>query len=320
MAKLKDKVQNVLDEARILLLGAQVLVGFSYRAFFEEGFESLPGWARSAAVAALALMLLAFCLTSLPASYHRIVARGEDGEDVHAFANGALRIALLPIALGIGLDFAIAASRAVSSEPAAAIALGAAASALALGLWYGFTYSARAHHRHRGDPQEPTMEQAQVPEKIRHVLTEARMVLPGAQALLGFQFAVTLMKSFEELPGPLRALHAVVLGLISLCVVLLMTPAAYHRIVERGEMTEDFHRVASRLVVAAMVPLALGVCGDLLVVVYKVARSYAVAGASAGAALAVFLGLWFGLTLALKRRRARQEGGRRPGELRPAHA
>jgi hypothetical protein len=318
VAKLKDKVQNALDEARILLLGAQVLVGFGYRAFFEEGFESLAGWAKGAAVAALALMLFAFCLTSMPASHHRLAAQGEDGEDVHAFANGALRLALLPIAVGMGLDFAIACARAVTPDPAVAGALGAAAAAVALGLWYAYTYGARARHGH--GREEPAMEESQLTEKIRHVLTETRMVLPGAQALLGFQFAVTLMKSFEELPEPLRLLHAAVLGLISLSVVLLITPAAYHRIVEKGEMSEHFHRVASGFVLAAMVPLALGLCGDFLVVVYKVARSYAVAGAAAGAALTVFFGLWFGLTLALRRRRARGEGGRRPAALRPAQA
>lgn len=38
MAKLKNKVQNALDEARILILGTQVLIGFGLRVVFEEGF------------------------------------------------------------------------------------------------------------------------------------------------------------------------------------------------------------------------------------------------------------------------------------------
>ena len=42
MAKIKDKVENALDEARMLVLGAQVLVGFQLRSVFEKGFESLP--------------------------------------------------------------------------------------------------------------------------------------------------------------------------------------------------------------------------------------------------------------------------------------
>jgi hypothetical protein len=100
-----------------------------------------------------------------------------------------------------------------------------------------------------------------------------------------------------------------------------MTPAAYHRIVERGEATEHFHAVASKLVLAAMVPLAMGLCGDLAIVVYKVVHSYPVALAAAGAALATAFGLWFGVALAFRLRQARRE--RRSGpraDLRPATA
>ena len=131
------------------------------------------------------------------------------------------------------------------------------------------------------------------------------MVLPGAQALLGFQFAVTLTKSFDALPPALRLTHIAALGLIAASVVLLVTPAAYHRIVEHGEATEHFHRLASRFVLAAMVPLTLGLAADLLVVVYRAVESYPAALAAAAATLATFSGLWFGLTLAIRRRRER---------------
>jgi Family of unknown function (DUF6328) len=301
VTKMKDKVQNALDEARILVLGTQVLVGFTYRAFFEEGYEELPPWAKAAALAALALLLAAFCAIATPASYHRIAARGEDREDVHAFTTAVLRFALLPLALAMGLDVAIAASRALG--PAGAMASGGGAAAVSLAAWYGYTYGARA--RHPPHDEEPQMEPTQTKDKIKHVLTETRMVLPGAQALLGFQFAVTLMQSFEKLDEPLRLLHLGVLGLIALAVVLLMTPAAYHRIVERGEETEHFHAVASRFVLVAMVPLALALCGDLLIVVQKVTGSYEAAAIAAGVTLALFLGMWFGVTSLLARRRAK---------------
>jgi len=42
MAKLKDKIQNALDEGRMLVLGSQVLLGFQFRSAFEPGFEKLP--------------------------------------------------------------------------------------------------------------------------------------------------------------------------------------------------------------------------------------------------------------------------------------
>ena len=69
--------------------------------------------------------------------------------------------------------------------------------------------------------------------------------------------------------------------LVALAVVLLMTPAAYHRIVYAGEDTEDMHQVGSALVTAATAPLALGLAGDVYVVITKIAESPA-AGLAAG--------------------------------------
>jgi hypothetical protein len=36
--------------------------------------------------------------------------------------------------------------------------------------------------------------------KIEYVLTEVRVVLPGVQALLGFQLVIVLTRAFEDLP------------------------------------------------------------------------------------------------------------------------
>jgi predicted benzoate:H+ symporter BenE len=75
-----------------------------------------------------------------------------------------------------------------------------------------------------------------------------------------------------------------------------MTPAAYHRIVERGEDTERFHSVAGKLLVAAMLTLPVGMCGDLFVVVRKITDSISAAVVSGVVMLSLFYGLWFGFT------------------------
>src|SRR5256714_11023566 len=105
------------------------------------------------------------------------------------------------------------------------------------------------------------------------------------------------MESFDKLPDSSRYIHFASLAMVALSIVLLMTPAAYHRIVERGEETEHFHRFASKMVVAALVPLALGLCGDVYVVVQKVTSSQLVSVVAALITLAIFWELWFGLTL-----------------------
>ncbi len=148
-----------------------------------------------------------------------------------------------------------------------------------------------------GEKEQGREEKTRLTDKIKHVLTECRVVLPGAQALLGFQFIAVLMESFEKLPAASKYVHLASLCLIALTVVFLMTPAAYHRIVEQGEDTEHFHRFASRMVIAAMVPLALGLCGDVYVVVQKVLDSTLVGVVAALVVLALFWELWFGLTI-----------------------
>src|SRR5438270_9954971 len=102
------------------------------------------------------------------------------------------------------------------------------------------------------------------------------MVLPGAQALLGFQFITFVLSEFDKLPPSLKQIHVISSVLLTLSVILLMTPAAYHRIVEDGENTEHFHRFASVMLLSALVPLALGIAGDFYVVMEHVVYSTAI--------------------------------------------
>ena len=142
-------------------------------------------------------------------------------------------------------------------------------------------------------------------DKIDQVLTEARVVLPGAQALLGFQFVTMLMDGFDKLPPSSKYVHLISLALMALSIILLMTPAAYHRIVEKGEETEHFHSVAGYFLIAAMVPLPIGICGDFFVVLRKVTESSRLAAAAALVMLLFFYGLWFGYTIYRRSRHPR---------------
>jgi hypothetical protein len=133
------------------------------------------------------------------------------------------------------------------------------------------------------------------------VLTESRVVLPGVQALLGFQFITVLTEAFDKLPDSSKYLHLLSLLLLALTTVLLIAPAAYHRIVEDGEDTEGFQRLAGRFVLAALVPLALAVSIDLFILTDKVTHSTPLAMALGGLMLLIFYGFWFGYTLYRRR-------------------
>ncbi|HYH84400.1 MAG TPA: DUF6328 family protein [Pyrinomonadaceae bacterium] len=307
MAQLKNKVQNVLDESRMLVLGAQVLLGFQFRSIMENGFESLPLPSQLLKLVALGLMLVAIALLISPSSYHRLVERGEDTEEIHRYTSRVMLWAMLPFALGLGIDLYVATQKIVGWK--AGLAAGVLGVLVAVSFWYLlelYSRRARADEIAEAQREEREMdeekdakrdERDKLSDKIKHVLTEARVVLPGAQALLGFQFIAVLTESFDKLANLSKYIHLASLGLIALTIIFLMTPAAYHRIVERGEETEHFHRFASKMVVAALVPLALGLCGDVYVVVQKVTESQLVSVVAALITLAIFWELWFGVTL-----------------------
>lgn len=308
LADLSDRIQNALDEGRILVLGVQILLGIEYRSFFEPTFPSLPSWARTGKLLALCIMLVAFAMLSLPSAYHRVVEEGEDTSRVHRVASRDIGAALLPLAAALGLEMWIAAGPLEVVGTTAALVAAMAATAAALAMWYLGPALARKPRAHEDD-----MTRTPVDKKIRHVLTEARMVLPGAQALLGFQLAVTLMEAFRALPRRAQLLHLVDIVLTALAVVLLIAPAAYHRIAYAGESTESFHRLASALMLAAMTPLGFALSGDLALVAYKVSGSALVAALLGAGSLALFLVTWFGVPLGAR-------GARRRHQRASAHA
>jgi amino acid permease len=318
MSKLKDKIQNALDEGRMLVLGSQVLLGFQYRSAFEPGFEKLTRHSQYLKVCGLGLMLIAVGLLLTPGAYHRIVEEGEDTEELHRFTTKVMCYALLPFAVALGFDVYVAIEPTMGHTPA--LSFGLATGLLALFFWYALEFMRRPQRapkikeKKAMDEKENAQaeeEGAKITDKIRHVLTEARVVLPGAQALLGFQLVTTLMESFEKIPLSSKYVHLASLLLVGLSIMLLMTPASYHRIVERGEETEHFHRFASRILLAAMLPLALGVTGDFFVVIRKVTKSATTAIVAAALMLIFFYGFWFGFTL--YRRKQRQSAPKLAG-------
>jgi hypothetical protein len=58
--------------------------------------------------------------------------------------------------------------------------------------------------------------------RMRDVLTEARIILPGAQVMLGFQMGVFLTKAFAELPASSQWSHLVAVLLLLVSIILLM--------------------------------------------------------------------------------------------------
>ena len=309
--ELSKKIKTALDETRMLILGAQILLGFELRAAFSEGFDKLPDHARHIEALTLMLMTVSVALMIAPGPYHRIVEIGQDSGPFYRVTTSISDLALLPFGLALGLDVFVSIEHVIGSE--AGIAAGIAASIVALGMWYALPRAAAqwTGQKEREMTERQRNERPPTPlhVKIEQMLTEARVILPGAQALFGFQLAIVLTQAFEKLPDRSRLVHAVSLGLVALSVMLLMAPAAYHRIVYGGEDSQDMHRVGSIMVTAATGPLALGLAGDIYVVIGRII------GPETGLAASVFglivlIGLWYAYPVgAALARRDGQRGG-----------
>jgi hypothetical protein len=297
MTPLKHKVKYMLEECRILILGGQVLIGFSSEAVLEPGFKELPQLFRGLCAAGTVCLVLAVGLLMWPAAYHRIACAGHNRQRLLTFATAVVAVALLPFALGMGTSVTVVGERVGGST--LAFMMGTSAVAIALLLWYLVPVAAR---RNQGpgapaEPQGPTP----VTDKVQQVLTEMRIVIPGAQALLGFGTIVVLMDAFKELPWSLKVVHIVGVGFIALAIALLMAPSAYHRIAEHGEATERFHRLSTRLLLLAMAALAPGMAAALWVVLEVATGSRAIGVTAATTTVVLFYAAWFVVPLAVRR-------------------
>jgi hypothetical protein len=92
------------------------------------------------------------------------------------------------------------------------------------------------------------------------------------------------------------------LGLIALNVVLLMTPAALHRLSYAGEDSGSFLRLGSAFVIAAPLFLAGGIALEVYVVLQKVDGQERWAAGAGVASFTALVGLWYALPLALRYR------------------
>jgi hypothetical protein len=133
--------------------------------------------------------------------------------------------------------------------------------------------------------------------RIDQLLTEARVIIPGVQALLGFQLTVTFTQAFAQLEYVSKIAHAAALCSIGLAVVLLMAPASIHRIAFAGQDDPAFLSIGSAFVIAAPLPLALGIAIDTYVAAGRAVQSDTVASVLAASALIVLLGVWYAIPI-----------------------
>lgn len=288
---LSKDVKTALDETRLLILGAQVLLGFQLQAMFREGFESLRPVEQYVSEAALLLMAGTIGLLIAPSIQHRLVEGGKDSTRLLGVARRYAMAALITFAFAIAADFHVVFAKHAGSVPGFVAA--AAFSVVCVSLW--FLFPAIVARRLKPQAAPPMDDKpASLENMIEQMLTEARVILPGVQALLGFQLIACFAEMFGRLPPLAQYAHFGALAANALSMVLLMTPAALHRIAFQGADDPRFLEMGSYLVAAAPFWLAVGLATDVGVVAQVVAATRGAPAFVMGGA--VFFGsfaLWY---------------------------
>jgi hypothetical protein len=140
-------------------------------------------------------------------------------------------------------------------------------------------------------------------KELEHTLEEARTVIPGLQALFGFQLIVAFHPSFKELEPSLKIVHVGALVALALAIALIMTPAAYHRMVLRGKVSRSLIDIASRFIACAMAAFTIAITLNMFLLASVVLESQIWGLVFGIGAFMVFAGLWFGYPMLTRQRK-----------------
>jgi hypothetical protein len=143
--------------------------------------------------------------------------------------------------------------------------------------------------------------QAAQRERYQELLGELRTIIPGVQVLFAFLLTAPFSARFHLLDGAGHTTYFVSVTATALATIVLMTPAALHRLAPRADRSVRI-RVGVRLTIAGMVLLATAVATALFVVTRFVFESEVAGAVVASTVVLAALTMWFAFPLAMRRR------------------
>jgi hypothetical protein len=144
-----------------------------------------------------------------------------------------------------------------------------------------------------------------VDRELIELLNELRVALPGVQFLFAFLLIVPFQQTRDQLTDFQRDLYFVALLAAAVATVLLIAPAAQHRILFRQKDKDKLLRRSNVYAVAGLIVLGLAICAAILLVV-DVLFSLALAWVAAGA-IAVMLAIAWVVVPFWRRSRSEQD-------------
>ena len=130
-----------------------------------------------------------------------------------------------------------------------------------------------------------------VDRELIELLNELRVALPGVQFLFAFLLIVPFQQTRDQLTDFQRDLYFVSLLAAAIATVLLIAPAAQHRILFRQKDKDKLLRRSNVYAIAGLIVLGLAICAAILLVV-DVLFSLPLAWAAAGAVALMLAITW----------------------------
>jgi Family of unknown function (DUF6328) len=151
------------------------------------------------------------------------------------------------------------------------------------------------------DDQGEESPQQRLDRNTIELLNELRVAVTGIQVLFGFLLIVPFNTGFRRVDSFDRGVYFTTLICIAISAILLLAPAIHHRILFRHHQRPYLVRSANRIVILAMMFLAAGLTGILLLISDVVLGGPW--GVVVGALTAVTLaGVWFGIPMSRRER------------------
>ena len=128
--------------------------------------------------------------------------------------------------------------------------------------------------------------------ELIELLNELRVALPGVQFLFAFLLIVPFQPTAKDLTDFHRDVYFVALIASAVATLLLIAPAAQHRVLFRQHAKENLLRRSHRSALAGLLALGVAICAVLLLVVDVLFDNRTQAWLTAGAVALLMLWWW----------------------------
>jgi hypothetical protein len=152
----------------------------------------------------------------------------------------------------------------------------------------------------RGVAMSRSVQKEPLDKVIEHLEEEARMILPGIQALFGFQLIAVFNQRFSDLQPFTQSAHFVALLCSALAILLVLAPAAYHRQVEPHSISERLCKIGTICITLCLFPLCVGTAIDIFVIGELLHYSETTSWVFSIITFIALFGAWFGFPLAMR--------------------